>query len=353
MLDTSLIDSKLKTAIAITFNIEETDITCDYLESIVELDLVDRNIECIKGIELCKNLRYLNISRNRIKEASILSNLNKLSTLIINNNKLEDVSFISSLKFLVYAELKNNNIKALPDLSNCRILREFNVSNNRIDDIASFIDISNREMKLIAKNQLIKLKPEIIKQNLSYLFINPILIDNNISRILDNVQINGICEFLEVDKVPYMCNSISKIEIKNIHSDCDIKCDFLYELNSTKEIVYSGTIIKQLIYKNSFRNTSCEANILYGNIDVDLTNNYDKENLFKCKTILLIQSDGTKFQAPISNLGSYEFQNLTKGSYTVLFPYFYGYTYTTQSLYIINLLGDECVELSPSISISQ
>ena len=343
------IDIDLKIYISLALNKNEFEITKEFLDTLTHLDLSDKNISNLSGIEYCTNLKYLNLSRNNIRCAYLIGKLRNLTTLILNENKIQDISFVSKLPLLITLELESNDIKEIPNLDNCTNLKLIDISNNRVDNIYNIVSLNNKKLDIIAKDQSIYLNCDIVDISYSYIFENPIFIDGKNFRILDNVQVNGDCIFKEIDKVPYLKNSVSKVKIDNILSDCQLRCNFIYEASSSVEIIYSGTIFKTIMCKGYSEHISNEdCNILYGNIKTD--QNKDLEtNLFKDKRILLIQSDGTKIQGHINTVGFYEFLNLTKGKYTILFPYLYGYKYITPSLFIINLKGDECIELNPSI----
>ena len=66
----------------------------------------------------------------------------------------------------------------------------------------------------------------------------------------------------------------------------------------------------------------------------------------KDKTILLINSNGDKIKTTTNEFGEFEFENIPVGQYTLLFPFISGYKYTSQSLYLINIKEDDCVEVN-------
>ncbi|HEC87842.1 MAG TPA: hypothetical protein ENI52_00830 [Thermoplasmata archaeon] len=88
------------------------------LKEITELWAGSRNIKNIKGLEYCKNLKVLDLSRNYILDISPLSNLTNLKELSLEVNNISDISPLSDLTNLIYLYLSQNNISDISSLSN-------------------------------------------------------------------------------------------------------------------------------------------------------------------------------------------------------------------------------------------
>ena len=80
-------------------------------DKITKLNLYDNELTDISGIKLFKNLEFLDISHNLIKDISILNNLKNLKILILFNNT--NINNISSIQYL-------NNLEEL-DITNLRL----------------------------------------------------------------------------------------------------------------------------------------------------------------------------------------------------------------------------------------
>ena len=95
---------------AIKTNINKKKIKLGDLEDLVELDLSNKNIKSLKGLEKCKNLRTLNLYRNNIKDITSITSLYKLENLVLSNNSISNISDLIKLKNLIYINLNNNKL---------------------------------------------------------------------------------------------------------------------------------------------------------------------------------------------------------------------------------------------------
>ncbi|MBN2131045.1 MAG: leucine-rich repeat domain-containing protein, partial [Sedimentisphaerales bacterium] len=95
-----------------------------------------RRIRDLTGLECATSLTYLNLSYNRISDASILVQLGNLETLIVNNNALVDVSPLSGLAHLEHLDVHDNDIRDIAPLSGLGHLETLVLRNNAISDIS-------------------------------------------------------------------------------------------------------------------------------------------------------------------------------------------------------------------------
>lgn len=108
----SIPDKNLRARINLALKQGSNDIiTIKQLETIEKLDLANRKITNLDGIQYCTNIKELDISNNEIKNIDYLENLGKLEVLNASNNKIEDISAVSSLIYLKTLDLSNNQIK--------------------------------------------------------------------------------------------------------------------------------------------------------------------------------------------------------------------------------------------------
>ncbi len=86
-------------------------------------------------LRYCKNLLALDIGHNRVDDLSFLYDLPHLKVLIVAcNSDLSDITPIGSLKELEYLEIFKNNIRDISCLANCENLVDLNICFNRISD---------------------------------------------------------------------------------------------------------------------------------------------------------------------------------------------------------------------------
>lgn len=87
-------------------------------------------------LKYCKNLLALDIGHNHVNDLSFLYDLPHLKVLIVACNiDLNDITPIGSLKELQYLELFKNDVRDISCLANCTELVDLNLCYNRISDL--------------------------------------------------------------------------------------------------------------------------------------------------------------------------------------------------------------------------
>ena len=136
-------------------------ITKAKLDSIVVLDLSNGYnaadeviISNISGIEYFKNLKFLYLDRNQIKDISALANLTSLTRLDLSNNQIEDISVLANLTALQDLDLSTNQIEDISDLANLTSLTKLNLSTNQIEDISDLANLTALQDLDLSTNQI-------------------------------------------------------------------------------------------------------------------------------------------------------------------------------------------------------
>jgi hypothetical protein len=133
-------------------------------------------------------------------------------------------------------------------------------------------------------------------------------------------------------------------------SECILKADFYHEASFLKSGILSGIVIQPIKIKfisSQFNtlNVNKENTIgsIYGKIQIKNSTQDILENELYLKNNLLtiINTDGEKTSCLTNKRGEYRFSNLTKGRYTILFPFLANFKYVTPSLHICNLKEGE------------
>jgi len=76
---------------------EKVEIYKEDLQDITELEIQEKGIINLSGIEILTNLTKLNLESNRITDISPLSNLNNLTMLLLEGNQIKDKSVLDNL----------------------------------------------------------------------------------------------------------------------------------------------------------------------------------------------------------------------------------------------------------------
>lgn len=120
-------DKQLEKLIRDKVGIHDRDLHYSDLKNITSLDLSNRGIGDITGLDNLSNLQSLDLSYNQITNILPLLKLYSLENLNLSHNRIDDVSYISNLRSLKQLNLSDNNISTL-DYS-----REPNKDNNATD----------------------------------------------------------------------------------------------------------------------------------------------------------------------------------------------------------------------------
>ncbi|MGO5074155.1 leucine-rich repeat domain-containing protein [Clostridium sporogenes] len=107
------------------------------VSGIKELNLHNKNIKSLKGIEYLKNISNLDISDNHITDISYLRGLDSLEKLNLYNNDIKDISAVSNLPKLKYLNMAKNEAVDISYLKNLNYLEHLDLRDNKIENIAS------------------------------------------------------------------------------------------------------------------------------------------------------------------------------------------------------------------------
>jgi hypothetical protein len=92
----------------------DLDFSRDELENLdAELDLYDRGIGDLEGLQFCRNLTGLNLSCNSIFDVTPLKFLRRLEQLDLSNNDIDDADCLVSLKRLEELDISHNGLDGI------------------------------------------------------------------------------------------------------------------------------------------------------------------------------------------------------------------------------------------------
>ena len=111
---------------------------------ITELDLSEKEIINITGLENFTSLTDLCLKENNVMDISCLENLKELETLDLSFNKITDITPLKELEGIERLDLKYNNVKEIPILS-CKNLKYLNLETNNLTDITNISNLKNLE----------------------------------------------------------------------------------------------------------------------------------------------------------------------------------------------------------------
>ncbi len=89
------------------------------LDALEHLDLPSSGIEALDGLEHCRNLKRLNLKRNRICSIAQLRFLPHLAQVDISDNSVVDISPVSGLSSLRILDIRRNRVSNIVPLLRC------------------------------------------------------------------------------------------------------------------------------------------------------------------------------------------------------------------------------------------
>ena len=114
-----------------------------------DLDLQEREIADLSGLELVTGVTAIHLGANAITDVSPLAALSNLTVLNLRENTITDVTPLASLSNLNRLYLRENSVSDLSPLASLTNLTILHLDDNRIDDISALSGLTNlRELDL-------------------------------------------------------------------------------------------------------------------------------------------------------------------------------------------------------------
>ena len=289
-------------------------ITENDMINIFSLNIENKNISSLEGLQYAVNLNDLSAGYNNISDATPIINLEKLNVCFLNNNIFTDVTFLNDAKWI-----KNVGIET------------FGIQNNFID-----FEEGNENYKAIM--QIVEEYPEYVYYILDDIYgqnygniediDKEVIIENNLKNKLieKNIDINHDGKFTrrELYNANYILNyqplDLSNAEITDLSGLEYLNC---YEINLSKNNI---TNIEPITKNNKINNLNLSDN--------KITNITGIEN---CHSIYILNLSNNKITdiSPITNL--YKMQEDT-GNYS-----HYGIRIMNIDLSYNNIRNIECI----------
>ena len=250
------------------------------IETILTLNIIDKNIDSLNGIQGFRDLETLNCALNNIKNIDISANT-ALTSLNVSSNQISLISTSSNTNLTSF-NCSSNQLSVI-DISQNDLLTNFNCSNNRI----SLLDISNNDLLVdltCSSNQLTNINVSILDDLVSLNCSNNKLLalDVNSNAYLKNLLCaNNQIETLNIasnDSLTILDCSTNQISTLDVSNN-----DFLSNLTCSSNNLSTLSFIQN----DSLVFLSCANNRL---VTIDVGNNAFLEN-FVCSSNWLITVD--------------------------------------------------------------
>jgi uncharacterized protein (TIGR03067 family) len=147
-------DKNLEQAVRRFLHDPEGELTLEKLQTVSSLDGSGKNISKLDGLEKCKNLLEIKLSKNQIVDLAPLKELSNLQSLDLSANKIADISALKGLTKLQYIELSNNQITKVDALSGMTSLSALYISGNQISDVLPLGSLTNLSSLSLGQNRI-------------------------------------------------------------------------------------------------------------------------------------------------------------------------------------------------------
>ncbi len=147
-------DKNLEAAVRAVLHEPKGELNDANLMNVYVLEAAGKDIRNLTGLEKCKNLALIKLSKNHITDLTPIKDLANLQSLDLAENKITDATPLSGLTKLQYLELSNNQISKVDPLSGLTSLSALYLSGNRISSIASLGKLSRLASLSLGHNQI-------------------------------------------------------------------------------------------------------------------------------------------------------------------------------------------------------
>ena len=117
-------------------------ITTHTLLHLTHLNVLNRGIKNLTGLEHAHNLKELNLARNEISDFSPITGLTNLRTLHISDCSLSDISFLAKLTQLTSLNLSDNPISDISPLAALTELSVLVLRGTSVSDISALFELT-------------------------------------------------------------------------------------------------------------------------------------------------------------------------------------------------------------------
>ena len=129
------------------------------LPSLQKLTLSNCSLSTMAGLDLAKELTYLDLSNNALRNIAYLANMPLLQELKLSHNALNDLAALSSLNTLVSLDVSHNNLTTLSPITSITGLKWLEADNNALTELTGFQQMTALEHLSVAQNSLKDITP--------------------------------------------------------------------------------------------------------------------------------------------------------------------------------------------------
>lgn len=165
-------DARLETAVRAALQIPSGPISADRAANLTLLDVSDKGVASLNGVQCLVNLSTVYGFRNSIADLTPLAELSGLTTLLIGNNQVADLTPLAGLTTLTYLDVADNQIADIAPLAGLTRLTDLDLGTNHITDITPLAGLTSLTGLLLEHNQITDVAPLAGLTNLQHLYLN-------------------------------------------------------------------------------------------------------------------------------------------------------------------------------------
>ena len=163
-------DTNLRAAIAETLSKNpNVPITVEEMAKLERLDVRNRRIQDLTGLQFATNLSQLLLNDNQISDISPISGLTELWQLQIERNTISDISPVRDLKNLTFLNFRRNQISDISPIAGLINLNVLWFSVNPVSDLSPIAGLINLNRLSFSDNNISDLSPIAGLINLEFL----------------------------------------------------------------------------------------------------------------------------------------------------------------------------------------
>jgi uncharacterized protein (TIGR03067 family) len=152
-------DKNLEAAVRGSLHQPTGDLTDSNLLNVYILEAPGKNISSLAGLEKCKNLSLLKLTKNHVTDLTPLSGLTNLQSLDLADNKISNIAPLAGLTKLQYLELSNNQVAKIDALAGLTAMNSLYMGNNQIADLGPVAKLTKLWTLSLPKNHITSIAP--------------------------------------------------------------------------------------------------------------------------------------------------------------------------------------------------
>ena len=153
-------DPNLRAAVRETLDLPAgVPITREAMLQLTRLDVGNRGINNLTGLEFATNLTWLSIVRNPITDLSAIANLTKLELLYMWATPVSDITPVANLANLINLRLNYCNVADISPLAHLLKLEKLSLAGNGITDVGPLANLTQLRLLNLENNGIVDVRP--------------------------------------------------------------------------------------------------------------------------------------------------------------------------------------------------